>query len=114
MQLRPQSFRATADGVEIDAAHGAVRLQLSNGQIEAHYAGHELVNGSAQAYAESQLQAALRAVEAFPFAWSYDAQGQQRITDHALFYAQTFQPELRGIEKLHRWIQQSHARADLA
>ena len=78
-------------------------LRFIGGQIEAHYTGHELVNGSAQAYADSQLIEALQAAETFPLPWTYDSQGRQRITDQKQFYEQTFNSDLGGIEKLKRW-----------
>lgn len=101
--MLPQSLRATPDGVEIDGPDGSVRLRFIGGQIEAHYIGHELVNGSAQAYADSQLKEAVQAAQAFPLPWTYDSQGRQRITDYKQFYEQTFNSDLAGIEKLQHW-----------
>ena len=109
MHLLPRTFRLTTDGVEIDGPHGSVLLRLRVGQIEAHYTDNKLVNGNAQAYANSLLNAALLATKTFPLPWTYDSQGRQRITDHKQFYEQTFNPELRGIETLKRWAR-SHNR----
>jgi hypothetical protein len=104
MQLLPQALRIKADGVEIEGPHGPVRLSFVRGTLKADYIGHELVKGSAQAYAQSQLQAALVTAQAFQLPWTYDSQGQQRITNHQRFYQQTFSSELNGIERIIHWL----------
>lgn len=104
MRLLPQSLRATADSVEIDGPNGSVLVSLEAGELKARYAGSELVNGSAQAYTNSLLKEALDVTKTFPLPWTYDSQGRQRITDHKLFYEQTFAPYIPGLERLLKWI----------
>lgn len=111
MRVLPQSLRATTDGVEIDGPQGTVLLRLDADVVQAHYIGRELMNGSAQAYADSMLEEALLAAEKSPLPWTYDSQGRQRITDHRQFYEQTFNADLSGIEKLKRWMHTLSAHA---
>jgi hypothetical protein len=103
MPLLPKSLQATTDGIEINGPDGTVLLRFIGGKIEAQYTGQLLTNGSAQAYANSQLSEALQVAKTFPLPWSYDSQGRQRITDHKQFYEQTFNPALQGLEMLERW-----------
>jgi hypothetical protein len=107
MKLSPSCIHVSDNVVRVQGLHGPVSLRRTSSDIEAIYQGNSLVNGSAQRYAESIRQAALQTVASFSFPWTYDTQGRQQITDHARYYEQTFNGELRGIETLRRWLYQS-------
>jgi hypothetical protein len=104
MRLGPQQLTLTGDGVLADGPQGPVLLRRRGRCIEAHYRGHTLVNGSAQAYAEEVREAALAEARAFPLPWENGPNGRPRITHHRRFYEQTFQPALAGIEALRGWL----------
>ncbi len=103
MHWTPDLIQPVSDAIELTGPHGTVRLRCKSGRIVAEYTGQTLVNGSAQAYAEALCEDALRYAQSIPLPWTYDTHGQQRITHTQHFYQQTFQPQLRGIERLQHW-----------
>lgn len=90
----------TGEGVRVDGPKGPVLIRLSGKDLAAEYRGSELRNGSALAYAREIRALAIAEARRFPLPWTTDAQGRQRITDPKAFYAQTFDPSLRGLEAL--------------
>jgi hypothetical protein len=105
--MTPQSIRPEEGALLIEGPQGDVRLQLKSEQgntIVAQYQGQQLVNGSARAYSQQMLEEAIVYTQRFPLPWEIDADGTQRITNHQQFYAQSFKPELAGIETLRRWL----------
>jgi len=107
MRLTPQSIRRVDDGLVIEGPQGPVLIRRRMDCIEAKYQGDQLVNGSAAAYSKALLDQAIELTTRFPFPWKIEADGTQRITDHARFYEQTFNPDLQGIETLKRWLHRS-------
>ena len=107
MRLTPQSIRRVADGLVIEGPQGSVLIRRQMDRIETQYQGDQLVNGSAAAYSKALLETATELTNRFPFPWTIEADGTQRITDHQRFYEQTFNPHLLGIETLKRWIHRS-------
>jgi predicted GNAT family N-acyltransferase len=101
--MNPQDIHPLADSLIIQGPAGAVRVWQTGQNIEVEYQGQELVNGSARAYAQQRLAAAIQYCQEFPLSWTIDVDGQQHITDHKRFYQQGFQSELQGIETLRRW-----------
>ena len=65
------------------------------------------MNGSAAAYTKALLEQAIELTERFPFPWTIEPDGTQRITDQQRYYEQTFNPDLQGIETLKRWLHRS-------
>ena len=106
MRLTPQSIRRVDDGLVIEGPQGSVLIHRQTDRIETKYQGDQLVNGSAAAYSKALLETATELTNRFPFPWTIEADGTQRITDHQRFYEQTFNPDLQGIERLKHWIQQ--------
>lgn len=104
MRMSPQDIYPIADDLIIQGPAGAVRAWQAEQGIAVAYQGQELVNGSAHAYAQQRLAAAIHYCQEFPLAWTIDADGQAHITDHKRFYQQSFMPELQGLETLRRWI----------
>jgi hypothetical protein len=111
MKLSPNCIHVSDNVVRVQGPHGPVSLRRTSSDIEAIYQGDALANGSVQRYTESIRKAALQTVASFPFPWTYDSRGRQQITDHARYFEQTFNPELRGIETLRRWLYQSEIAA---
>ena len=107
MRLTPQSIRCVADGLVIEGSQGPVLLRRQRDRIETKYQGDQLVNGSAAAYSKALVEQAIEFTNRFPFPWHIDTDGTQRITDHQRYYAQTFNPDLQGIETLKRWLHRS-------
>ena len=107
MRLTPQSIRRVDDRLVLEGPKGPVLIWRQADRIETQYQGTQLVNGSAAAYSKLLLEQAIEFTHQFPFPWTIEADGTQRITDHARYYAQTFNPALRGIETLRRWLQRS-------
>ena len=105
MHLKPKHIHAKADRLHIEGPQGCVIAWRKNDVIHAQYAGSQLVNGSAQAYADRLLSEAIELTKGYPLPWYFDATGKQRITDHDEFFRQTFDPSIRGIERLLIWIQ---------
>ena len=103
MRLTPQSIRRVADGLVIEGPQGPVLIRRQMERINMKYQGDQLVNGSAAAYSKALVEQAIELTNGFPFAWSIEADGTQRITDHQRYYEQTFNPDLKGIEVLKRW-----------
>jgi hypothetical protein len=106
MRLTPQSIRRVDGWLVIEGPQGPVRLHRNMYRIEAQYQGDQLVNGSAVAYSQQLLEQAIELTNQFPFPWTIDSDGIQRIIDHTRYYEQTFNPDLQGIETLKRWIHQ--------
>ncbi len=104
MRLSPQSIRRVDDGLVIEGPQGSVLIRRQMDRIETKYQGDQLVNGSAAVYSKAILETAIELTNRFPFPWTIEADGTQRITDHQRFYEQTFKPDLQGIETLKRWI----------
>jgi hypothetical protein len=104
MRLTPQSIRRVADGLVIEGPKGSVLIRRQMDHIETKYQGDQLVNGSAAAYSKALLETAIELTDDFPFPWTIEADGTQRITDHQRYYEQTFNSDLQGIETLKRWI----------
>ena len=107
MRLTPQSIRRVDDGLVIEGSQGPVLVRRRIDGIEPKYQGNQLVNGSAVAYSKALFEQAIELTERFPFPWSIDADGTQRITDHQRYYEQTFNSDLQGIEMLKRWLHRS-------
>ena len=107
MRLTPQSIRRVNDGLVIEGPQGLVLIRRQMDRIETKYQGDQLVNGSAAAYSKALTEQAIELTNQFPFPWTIEPDGTQRIIDHQRFYEQTFNPDLQGIEILKRWIQSS-------
>jgi hypothetical protein len=90
----------------IEGSKGSVLIRRQVDRIEMQYQGNQLVNGSAAAYSKALLEQAIELTDNFPFPWTTERDGTQRITDHQRYYKQTFNSNLRGIETLKRWIEQ--------
>jgi len=110
MRLTPQSIRRVDDGLVIEGSQGPVLLRRQMDGIEPKYQGDQLVNGSAAAYSKALLEQAIEFTDQFPFPWKIEADGTQRITDHARFYEQSFNPDLKGIETLKHWMYRASLR----
>lgn len=102
--MTPQDVQCCGDTLQVRGPQGDVRLERRRGRIRARYEGGELLNESAEVYADALLEQAMAMTERFPFPWTVGEDGRLCITDHPRFYAQTFKAELRGIETLKRWL----------
>jgi hypothetical protein len=105
MRLTPQSISRVDDGLVIEGPQGSVLIRRQMDRIETKYQGDQLVNGSAAAYSKKLLEQAIELTNRFPFPWTIDADGTQRITNHQRSYEQTFNPDIQGIERFKRWIE---------
>lgn len=107
MRLNPQSIRRVDDGLVIEGPQGPVLIRRRMDRLEMEYQGDQLVNGSAAAYSKALLEQAIEFTNQFPFPWTIEADGTQRITDQQRYYEQTFNSDLRGIETLRFWLHRS-------
>lgn len=104
MRLDPQSLQLSEDGILIRAPQGDIRLSKEGNEIRADYRGHQLINGSAQLYADTLKQAAIAYAESVTLPWSTSKTGEILIHDHEHYYEQTFSPHLQPLETLKHWL----------
>ena len=110
MRLTPLSIHRVDDNeLLIEGPQGPVRLRRRMNNIEPHYSGNQLVNGTAAAYSKELLEQAIALTNRFPFPWRINADGSQCITNQQRYYEQTFNPDLKGIETLKRWLHKGEA-----
>ena len=103
MHWLPDLMERTNNCVRVNAPHGEVLLRPSRNGIQADYRRGPLVNGSANAYANSVKQAALDYARQLQLPWSSGPGEAIKIEDPMLYYEQTFRPDILAAETLLRW-----------